>query len=170
MIQLIRSDERLIHGQCMTQIVRTYDIQEIIVIDDATAENKLLKRIFTMAVPKNMKAQVFTFNDSVAKVEEALTNSVKTLVLMKTPVLMVQLLQKIPGLNKELNIASLSQRKNIGLCVEIVPATYFTVEEFNAVEQLTEAGVRVWLQMIPNSTRTEWTEIRERIQQKFNEL
>ena len=164
MIQLIRSDERLIHGQCMTQIVRTYDIQEIIVIDDATAENTLLKRIFTMAVPKNMKAQVFTFNDSVAKVEEALTNSVKTLVLMKTPVPMVQLLQKIPGLNKELNIASLSQRKNIGLCVEIVPATYFTVEE------LTEAGVRVWLQMIPNSTRTEWTEIRERIQQKFNKL
>ena len=50
MIQLIRSDERLIHGQCMTQVVKTYDIQEIIVIDDATAENALLKRIFCKAL------------------------------------------------------------------------------------------------------------------------
>ncbi len=38
MINLIRDDERLIHGQCMTQIVKTYDIQEIVVIDDATAQ------------------------------------------------------------------------------------------------------------------------------------
>ena len=153
MIQLIRSDEQLIHGQCMTQIVNTYDIQEIIVIDDATAENALLKRIFTMAVPKTMKAAV-----------------VKTLILMKTPVPMVELIQRIPELNKDLNIASLSQRKNAGVCVEIVPATYFTRDEFTAVEQLTEAGVRIWLQMIPNSARTEWSEIRERIQQKFNKL
>ena len=36
----------------MTQIVKTYDIQEIVVIDDATAQNDLLKRIFAMAVPK----------------------------------------------------------------------------------------------------------------------
>ena len=71
MIQLIRSDERLIHGQCMTQIVKTYDIQEIIVIDDATAENALLKRIFTMAVPKTMKAAVYTLNEGVDKVKEA---------------------------------------------------------------------------------------------------
>lgn len=83
---------------------------------------------------------------------------------------MVQLLQKIPGLNKELNIASLSQRKNTGLCVEIVPATYFTVEEFNAARAITEAGVPGVAADDPNSTRTEWTEIRERIQQKFNKL
>ena len=170
MIQLIRSDERLIHGQCMTQIVKTYDIQEIIVIDDATAENALLKRIFTMAVPKTMKAAVYTLNEGVDKVKEALNNAAKTLILMKTPVPMVELIQRIPELNKDLNIASLSQRKNAGVCVEIVPATYFTRYEFTAVEQLTEAGVQIWLQMIPNSARTEWSEIRERIQQKFNKL
>lgn len=168
MINLIRCDERLIHGQCITQIVKVYDIEEIIVIDDVTAENTLLKRIITMAVPKNMKAQVLTFNDSVNKVKDALTNSSKTLILMKTPGLMFKLLQEIPGLPRELNIASLSPQKTAEPCIEIVPATYFTIKEFTTVEQLAAADVRVWFQMIPSSSRCEWAEIRDKIKQKFN--
>ena len=43
MISLVRCDDRLIHGQCMTVIVKAYDIQEIIVVDQFTATNAVLE-------------------------------------------------------------------------------------------------------------------------------
>ena len=39
MISLVRCDDRLIHGQCMTKIVKDYDIKKIMVIDEFTALN-----------------------------------------------------------------------------------------------------------------------------------
>ena len=39
MINLIRCDDRLIHGQCMTRLVQHYFIKNIIVIDEFTATN-----------------------------------------------------------------------------------------------------------------------------------
>ena len=58
MICLVRCDDRLIHGQCMTVIVKAYDIQEIIVVDEFTATNAILKTVFKTAVPPSMKADI----------------------------------------------------------------------------------------------------------------
>ena len=43
MINLIRCDDRLIHGQCMTRLVQHYFIKNIIVIDEFTATNPTMK-------------------------------------------------------------------------------------------------------------------------------
>ena len=58
MISLIRCDERLIHGQCMQFIVRDYSIKRILAVDNATAMNNVLKKIFTTEVIKAMKEDV----------------------------------------------------------------------------------------------------------------
>ena len=91
MISLVRCDDRLIHGQCMTVIVKAYDIQEIIVVDQFTATNAVLKTVFKTAVPPSMKADVFTVPDALPKIREALDNNVRTMVLMKSPVVYVEL-------------------------------------------------------------------------------
>ena len=59
MLTLIRCDDRLIHGQCMTVIVKAYDIEEIIVVDNFTATNSVLKTVFRTAVPPHMKADAW---------------------------------------------------------------------------------------------------------------
>ena len=74
MLTLIRCDDRLIHGQCMTVIVKAYDIEEIIVVDNFTATNSVLKTVFRTAVPPHMKADVFTVDDSLPKIKEATSN------------------------------------------------------------------------------------------------
>ena len=76
MIKLVRSDERLIHGQCMQFIVSDYSIKHIIVVDDATANNALLKSIFTQAVPKTLKADVYNTEGAKEAIEQAITNDV----------------------------------------------------------------------------------------------
>lgn len=86
MITLVRCDDRLIHGQTMTVVVKINHIQDIIVVDDLTASNSILKAVFKTAVPANMNAGVYTVDEAVSKIKTALTNDVPTLVLMKTPI------------------------------------------------------------------------------------
>ena len=55
MIVFIRCDDRLIHGQCKTKIIPLNKITRVIGVDDATAANPMLKRIFEMAAPQAPK-------------------------------------------------------------------------------------------------------------------
>jgi mannose/fructose/N-acetylgalactosamine-specific phosphotransferase system component IIB len=85
MIVLVRCDDRLIHGQCMTVITKVNNIDNIIVVDDFTATNAILKRVFRTAVPSNMHANVYTVKESAPVIEKAMADNSKTLVLMKNP-------------------------------------------------------------------------------------
>lgn len=59
MLTLIRCDDRLIHGQCMTVIVKAYDIEEIIVVDNFTATNSVLKTVFQNSCSTTYEGRCF---------------------------------------------------------------------------------------------------------------
>ena len=113
MIKLIRSDDRLIHGQCVTQIVKLYAIQHILVIDDFTATNPFLKRIFEKAVPSNITAEALTFDQAISAARKAVDNEVSTLILMKTPLVMQRLLEAVEDLPKDLVSGSYNPWRHI---------------------------------------------------------
>ncbi len=159
MITLVRCDDRLIHGQCMTVIVKSYDIQEIIVVDDFTATNSVLKTVFKTAVPPSMKADVFTVTDSIPKIKEALTNDVKTLVLMKSPVVYVELLKAMEELPKELNVGPMTKRKG---SVAVHPAINLMPDESNAVKEAVSMGAHVYFRQVPEQALIEWDDVKDK--------
>lgn len=160
MICLVRSDERLIHGQCMQFIVSDYSIKRIIVVDDMTATNALLKSIFQNAVPKAIRAEVYTVNESISVIREAIDNDEHTLLLMKNPRTYIPILEQIKELKNDLNIGPQMARKGIK-CVD-----YATLhpEDIEACKRLTEKGVRVFFNSIGASGSViEWTSISSKI-------
>lgn len=159
MIVLVRCDDRLIHGQCMTVIVKEYDIQTILVVDDITASNPILKSVFTAAVPDTMKARVLTVDKAAPKIEEALRNDERTMVLMKTPEVYCQLLEKVPDLPKDLNIGPMSARKG---AIDVHPAIHLLPQEGEAVKQAVAAGAHVWFRQVPGQPIIEWDEVKDR--------
>lgn len=160
MICLVRSDERLIHGQCMQFICSDYSIKEIIVVDDATATNPLLKSIFETAVPKAIKAGVYTAAGVTDKLKEALDNNVNTLLLMKHPRTLVTLLENVEGLPKELNIGPQMARNGVK-CVDYAA---LATEDVEACKKLTDAGVHVFFNSIGASgTVVEWTSVASKL-------
>ncbi|MGN1405662.1 MAG: PTS sugar transporter subunit IIB [Erysipelotrichaceae bacterium] len=140
MICLIRSDERLIHGQCMQFICSDYSIKDIVVIDDMTATNPLLKSIFENAVPKAINASVYTVKDSVAAIEAAKTNDVHTLILMKHPRTLVQIRELVKDLPNELNIGPQMAKGG----VKLVDYSTLAQADIEACRKLTSDGVRVF--------------------------
>lgn len=159
MIKLIRCDDRLIHGQCVTQIIPTHDIKEIIAIDDATAANSLLKKVFMMAAPKGVKTTPVSFADAVPMVKAAVGNDVNTLVLMRLPEQMEKLLEAVPDLPKDLNVASVPPSPGK---VEIAPAIFFSPEQLASAKRMGENGVHIWFQLIPGKPIIEWNDIKSK--------
>ena len=51
MIKLIRCDDRLIHGQVIVRVISSFDINKIVIVDDFTASNEVLKSVFALATP-----------------------------------------------------------------------------------------------------------------------
>ncbi len=159
MISLLRCDDRLIHGQCMNMIVRKHFIKDIIVVDDYTASNAIMKKIFQAAVPKNMTATPVTFEDSIPLIEKAMSNDVSTLVLMRLPSTMLALFKRLPDLPKDFNIANVVA-KNAN--VDPVFYAHFNDIEMNAVKEMDAMGVHIWFNLIPDKPTTEWKDIKSK--------
>lgn len=160
LIALIRCDDRLIHGQCMTAIVTSFAIRSIIVIDDFTATNPLLRSIFEKAVPPSMKASVYTTEGSYEPVKKALTDDVKTLVLFKNPVTYKCLLENVPGLPKELMIGPMSSKPG---AKEVNSGTYLSAKDAQIVEELVNNGISVYFQILPTMKRFSWADVKAKL-------
>lgn len=57
---LVRVDNRLIHGQVASGWIGKCNAGKIVVIDTATAENEMMRDIFSLAVPPGIEFSVFT--------------------------------------------------------------------------------------------------------------
>ena len=159
MIALVRCDDRLIHGQCVLRIIPNYNITDIIVVDDYTATNAMLKKIFMMSAPKGVATVVLTKEEAVEHIKTAMTDATKTLVLMRTPEIMNDLCSSIEGFPKDLNIASLPSTPGK---VQISTGIYFNESQMNAVKQMSENGVHVWFQLVPGEAKLEWNDIKSK--------
>ena len=159
MLTLIRCDDRLIHGQCMTVITKEYDIARIIVVDDTTANNPILKTVFTTAVPPSMSAKVYTVDEAVPEITAAREDNVKTLVLMKDPTVYNQLLEKMPDLPKTLNVGPMSSRKDT---ISVTKTIHLLPKEAEAVKELAAKGVDVYFQQVPAEHKVTWAEVADR--------
>ncbi|WP_373127983.1 PTS system mannose/fructose/N-acetylgalactosamine-transporter subunit IIB [Dielma fastidiosa] len=66
MIEMLRLDERLIHGQVATQWLRALSVDSVIVVDDNSANNKMLRNALMLATPSNLKTVVKTCEEAIA--------------------------------------------------------------------------------------------------------
>lgn len=64
-LKLSRVDFRLIHGQVMTRWVKEKNIESIIVVDEKSATNTILKKILLSAAPSHIEVLIKTSDEVV---------------------------------------------------------------------------------------------------------
>ena len=104
MINLIRCDDRLIHGQCMTRLVQHYFIKNIIVIDEFTATNPTMKYVVEKIAMPGMKNEVYTVDQAADPIREAINSKVGTMIVFRFPAIARTLFDQVPELPKSLMI------------------------------------------------------------------
>ena len=158
MITLIRCDDRLIHGQCIVRVLSDFNIEKIVIIDDFTASNDVLKNVFLLAVPPQAKAVIFTTKEAIANLPQYVENNENVLLLMKSPTVALELFKSLPQLKQELNIGPSSYRPDT---TKVTTYAYLSKEEMDAVNQLVERKVRVYFNQTIDQKIIEWNEVKD---------
>lgn len=156
-ITILRCDDRLIHGQCIVKVLNDYKIDHIILVDAFTASNPVMSNIYKMSVPPTVKLEAHDVDTAIAAIEAAAASGGKTLVLVKDPIVALELQKKTDKLPKALNIGPMSNRK------ETTKATFFSFlldKEKQACDALSDMGVRVYFQQVPGEKEIEWNEVK----------
>jgi mannose/fructose/sorbose-specific phosphotransferase system IIB component len=63
-IQLIRIDDRLIHGQVVVGWVKALEIQRLVVVSDAVAANAMQRTLMEIAVPSGLMVSFHAVQDA----------------------------------------------------------------------------------------------------------
>jgi len=141
----------------MTYIINEYAIRNIIVVDEFTATNAIIKKIFTSAIPKSISASVHTLADSKEAILAALSDDSASLLLMKKPQTFVSLRTMIEKLPDSLNIGPQTIRNGCKICT---PYAALNQEEADACTTLEKQGVRVYFNSIGSGSKTvEWNSV-----------
>ncbi len=82
-IQLIRIDDRLIHGQVVVGWVKALSIERLVVVNDEIAKNNMRRTLMEMAVPAGLKVDFYTVAEAVEAAKDASQD--RTLVLFSNP-------------------------------------------------------------------------------------
>lgn len=82
-VTLIRVDFRLIHGQVATKWSKVAQATKIIVVDDASSKDDLLKSVLKMAAPQGVKCLVYSVERCVEKWKETGFGEGKVMMVFK---------------------------------------------------------------------------------------
>ncbi len=156
MIQLVRCDDRLIHGQCVVRVISDFGIGHIVVCDDFVAGNAVLKNVFLLAAPFGVKTEILSVQDTAARMDALQSESANVLILVRSPETALSLYLAAPELKKELNIGPMSNRPN---AKKATMYCSLTPDEVVAIRQLAFLGVRVYFNQVISQKAVEWTEL-----------
>lgn len=146
-INLVRIDDRLIHGQVVTTWIKNYNIEQILVINDKVAEDKVQQSVLTMSAPPEVKVLVFGVDKfiDVLKKTEIKKN---TMLILTNSVDVNRLVESGLSFDK-LNVGGMRMqpgRKTLSRAVSVTP------EEEDAFRKMLAANVKIEIQMVPKDS------------------
>ena len=149
-IVLVRIDDRLIHGQIMTQWSRLYSPTEIMVVDDETCRDSFMTEVRLMAVPKEFKAVVADV-DRAAEYLLQEAGEERILMLVKVPETVEALVDRGVEI-RALNVGGMCKRAGRSTLYRNISSS---PAENETLLRLQKRGVRVYVQVVPEDKEME---------------
>ena len=143
-INVARIDDRLIHGQVITTWVKNYDIEQVLVINNKVANDKVQQSVLTMSAPPGLKVLVFGVQEFIQILKKT-TIKKRTMLLFTNSIDVDALVDGGLSLEK-LNVGGMRMqdcRHQLSRAVSVTP------EEEQAFRNLIAKNVVVEIQMVP---------------------
>ncbi|WP_298077476.1 PTS sugar transporter subunit IIB [uncultured Abiotrophia sp.] len=148
-IEMARVDNRLIHGQISVRWCSKLEINTIIVVNDAVAQNKVQQGLLDMAVPDEYHTRYCTLQQAIDKLPN-LTSDKKMLLIFENIQDLRSLVAagvKIPYIN--IGNLDMSPGKR-----HIAASTSLSQEEMDWLDSQAQAGTKVEVRRIPSEEAT----------------
>ena len=148
MVDLVRIDDRLVHGQVMAAWAPALRTTHILVADDDSAADDFARQIMQLAMPAHIALTIETVDSAASRLPAIAADASHTLVLLKSVAAAVRLHHLWPLVS--LNVGGIGMAPGRALVWRSIAAS---PQEVAALQRLRAQGVDVYFQMVPGDTK-----------------
>lgn len=143
-LQLVRIDDRLIHGQVVAVWLRALGARRIAIVDDATAQDEFLREVLTLAAPQGVPVEVLGVAEGAVRLIELAASPESVMVLVRSPRTLLNLRQAgVPIEVVDLGgLGAGPGRRRLHRSISVSPA------EMAELRELERLGTRVEIQIV----------------------
>ena len=145
----VRVDDRLIHGQVVTQWDKVFKAQKIVVIDDTVAKDKMQKNILKFAAPSDIKVSILSVEKAAEVWEKNKFGNLSVFVLFKD----VKQIAKLKEKGVSFDEITLGNMSIVNGRKQIYKSTGFTEEEAQVLFDLQKDGMHIFFQTQPTDKK-----------------
>lgn len=138
-----RIDDRLIHGQVMTQWIQYTGANQVLIVDDGVAKDAFLQMVMKSSVPGKISLKVCSVKDGIGYLNEDSADE-KIIMLVKTPAVLDELTNagvKLDSINVG-GIGAKAGRKQLFKNISV------SEDEKESFRSLLNKGIKVFLRVI----------------------
>jgi mannose/fructose/N-acetylgalactosamine-specific phosphotransferase system component IIB len=154
-LDLVRLDDRLVHGQVVVGWGHALAASLVILVDDRVRDSEWEKELFRMGMPPDMDLEFVSVAEAVAGVPGWMESARKTLLLTGDVDSLVRLVEGAPGIRR-VNIGGLHRQPDRRQRLRYL---YLSEHEAQQLRQLTERGIEVAAQDVPTARPIPFREI-----------
>ncbi|MBC1521941.1 PTS sugar transporter subunit IIB [Listeria aquatica] len=150
MIEFLRVDHRLLHGQVAVSWFGALDVNTILVANDSVAGDDFRKSAIRLAKPDDAKLVMKSIADSIEAINSGVTDKYKMLIVVESVDDAYKLIEGVNGQISLLNLGGTKQRegtKNFSKAVNL------TSEEVAKLMELKQKQIDVFIQQVPNEKK-----------------
>lgn len=150
-INLVRIDDRLIHGQVMTKWSKGLGTNAIYVIDNETAEDEFMKQIYINTNSSSgLKIEVYSTSEVVDRWNKDQFGNDNAILLFKNIVSLKDVLDngKLPV--DKVNVGGISKKPDATFVINSVG---LNKEDGDRLSEIASKGIEVSFQTVPDSKR-----------------
>ncbi|EPH4372632.1 PTS sugar transporter subunit IIB [Listeria monocytogenes] len=146
MIQFLRVDHRLLHGQVAVSWFNALDVNTILVANDGVAADDFRKSAIRLAKPEAAKLVM----KSIEAINSGVTDKYNMLIVVESVEDAYKLIRGTNGKIPMLNLGGTKQREGTA---NFSKAVNLTPEEVAKLKELQKENVDVFMQQVPNEKK-----------------
>lgn len=157
-VVLLRIDDRLIHGQIVTNWVSHVRAKSIMVVDDKTASNQILCKVLKMVAPPGIPVSILDLKTAVDTLSQCDKHN-RIMIITKTPETAKQLILNVSNddvFPQDINVGNSCKTPERN---KITPNVYLDTEGLAALKEIKSKGFEIFFQTIPGDTRYSWEKV-----------
>ena len=148
MVELLRVDERLLHGQVAVTWISEVSPDSILIANDEIMENDMAKMALRMVKPNGVNLAIRSIEGGAEVLNDPRAEKLKIFVIVKTMKDAMRLIEKTSSIHK-VNIGGVKKKEGSKL---VAAAVYLNDEDLNTLHQLCEKVEQVEFRMIPSDS------------------
>lgn len=158
-IVMARIDNRLLHGITATQWAPRSQAQRLMVIDDETAGNEMMKSSMKLARPAGMALSIIALDTAITNIKNGKYGNETIYIITKKIQTFEKLMNETGVVIKDINIGATSQVSAEAMKSRKVLSKFasFDDEEMNTAQALIKQGVHLYVQYLVADTLVDFS-------------